>query len=85
MSKLSNFKAEQHFTSTGKKDHQALKEKDKAWQALMQKTSRLKALREAKETADREAAEREAAETAANAPVPTPAKKKKPKAEPQTD
>lgn len=83
MRKLSNFKADQHFTSTGKKDHQALKEKDKAWQALMQKTSRLKALREAKEAADREAAAREAAATAAAAPVP--AKKKKPKAELQAD
>jgi hypothetical protein len=75
MRKLSNFKADQHFTSTGKKDHQALKEKDKAWQALMQKTSRLKALREAKEAADREAA----------AAAPAPASKKKPKAEPQAD
>ncbi len=47
-------KAEEQFAATQKKDKQALKEKDKAWQQRMEHTARLRALRLAKEAADKD-------------------------------
>ena len=69
--------AEEQFTATKKKTDHALKEKDRAWQEMLDKTARLKALRLAKAAADNEAAElAEAAKPAA--------KSKKPKRAPET-
>lgn len=62
--------AEQRFAATQKKAKLAAKEKEKSWQALTERTAKLKALRLAKEAADKEAAEKAALEKAA-------AKKKK--------
>ena len=53
-------KAEEQFAATQKKDKQALKEKDTAWQQRMEHTASLRALRLAKEVADKEAADKEA-------------------------
>ena len=47
-------KAEELFAATQKKDKQALKEKENAWQQRMEHTARLRALRLAKEAADKE-------------------------------
>ncbi len=47
-------RAEEKFTATQKKDKQALTEKEKAWQQRMEHTARLRALRLAKEAADKE-------------------------------
>jgi hypothetical protein len=47
-------RAEEKFTATQKKDNQAQKEKEKAWQQRMEHTARLRALRLAKEAADKE-------------------------------
>ena len=58
-------RAEEQFTATQKKDKQALKEKEKAWQEMSDRTANLRALRLAKEAADEEAAEKAAAEKAA--------------------
>ena len=41
------------FAATQKKDKQALKEKENAWQQRMEHTARLRALRLAKEAADK--------------------------------
>jgi hypothetical protein len=49
--------AEQQFAATQKKTDPFLKQKEKARQELTEKTARLKALRLAKETSDKEAAE----------------------------
>lgn len=57
MRKSTRTRAEQHFSSTQKKADQFLKQKEKAWQEMKDKTARLKALRLAKEAADKEAAE----------------------------
>ncbi len=46
-------KAEEKFAATQKKDEQALKEKENAWQQRMEHTARLRALRLAKEAADK--------------------------------
>ncbi len=46
-------RAEEKFTATQKKDNQALKEKEKARQQRMEHTARLRALRLAKEAADK--------------------------------
>ncbi len=46
--------AEEKFAATQKKDEQALKEKENAWQQRMEHTARLRALRLAKEAADKE-------------------------------
>ncbi len=54
MLKTMKSKAEDQFTATQKKDGQALKEKDNAWQQRMEHTARLRALRLAKEAADKE-------------------------------
>jgi hypothetical protein len=48
--------AEQKFAATQKKAKQAIKEQDKARQKRAENTARLRALRLAKETADKEAA-----------------------------
>ncbi len=47
-------RAEEKFAATQKKDEQALKEKENAWQQRMEHTARLRALRLAKEAADKE-------------------------------
>ena len=70
MRKSATSRAEQQFTASKKKTDQALKDKDKAWHALEQKTARLKMLRLAKETSDREAAETAAAEKTAGTKEP---------------
>ncbi len=54
MLKTMKSNAEDQFTATQKKDGQALKEKDNAWQQRMEHTARLRALRLAKEAADKE-------------------------------
>ena len=46
-------RAEEKFAATQKKDEQALKEKETAWQQKMEHTARLRALRLAKEAADK--------------------------------
>ena len=65
MWKSARSRAEAQFAATQKKSKQAQKEKDKAWQETEKKVANLRALRLAKEAADREAAERAAAEKAA--------------------
>ncbi len=64
-------RAEEQFAATQKKDKQALKEKEKARQESAEHIAGLRALRLAKEAADKKAAEQAAAEKAA-------AKKKRP-------
>ena len=54
MLKTMKSNAEYQFTATQKKDGQALKEKDNTWQQRMEHTARLRALRLAKEAADKE-------------------------------
>jgi len=56
MWKPANSRAQEKFTAAQKKTDLFLKEKDRAWQELEQKSARLKALRLAKEAADKEAA-----------------------------
>ena len=46
--------AEEKFAATQKKEKQALTEREKAWQQRMEHTARLRALRLAKEAADKE-------------------------------
>ena len=76
MRKSVKSRAEEQFTASKEKADQTLKNKDKAWQEIGEKTARLKALRLAKEASDREAAEAAAAEKVA-------ANNKKPKRAPQ--
>ena len=47
-------RAEEQFAATQKKEKQALEEKETAWQQRMEHTARLRALRLAKEAADKE-------------------------------
>ena len=47
-------KAEELFAATQKEDKQTLKEKENAWRQKMEHTARLRALRLAKEAADKE-------------------------------
>ncbi len=54
MSKLAISRAEEKFAATQKKDKQVLIEKDTTWQQRMEHTARLRALRLAKEAADKE-------------------------------
>ncbi len=61
MVNLTKSKAEQQFAATQKKAKHAAKEKDKSWQELTERVAKLKALRLAKEAADKEAAEQAAA------------------------
>ncbi len=46
-------RAEEKFTATQKKNEQALKEKETAWQQRMEHTAKLRVLRLAKEAADK--------------------------------
>lgn len=62
MWKSARSKAEKQFAATQKKANQALKEKEKAWQENERRVANLRALRLAKEAADKEAAERANAE-----------------------
>jgi len=64
MFKPARLKAEEQFTATQKKDKQALKAKEQARLEIKEHVAKLRALRLAKEAADKkEAAEKEAAET----------------------
>ena len=54
MLKTVKSRAEEQFAATQKKDKQILKEKDTNWQQRMDHTARLRALRLAKEAADKE-------------------------------
>ncbi len=56
MRKSVKSRAEEQFAATQKKDKQALKEKEKARQEMAEHVARLRALRLAKEAADKEAA-----------------------------
>ncbi len=76
MVKLVKSRAEEQFAASQKKDNQARKEKDKASQERAEHVASLKALRFAKDAANKKAAEQEAAEKAA-------AKNKKPSRLPQ--
>jgi hypothetical protein len=57
MSKSVKSKAEEQFAATQKKAKQTLREKDKVRQERTESMARLRALRLAKETADKKAAE----------------------------
>jgi predicted negative regulator of RcsB-dependent stress response len=61
MLKSARSRAEEQFTATQKKDKQALKEKEKARQEEAEHVAHLRALRLAKEAADKKAAEKAAA------------------------
>jgi len=61
MFKPARLKAEEQFTATQKKDKQALKEKEKARLETAKHVASLRALRLAKEAADKKAAAEEAA------------------------
>ena len=65
-------RAEEQFAASRKKDKQALDDREKARQEEAKSVAKLRALRLAKESADKEAAEKAEAEKAA-------AKAKKPK------
>ncbi len=54
MLKTVKSRAEEQFAATQKKEKKALKEKDTAWQQGLERTARLRALRLAKEAADKE-------------------------------
>ncbi len=54
MLKTMKSKAEEQFAATQKKDEKVLKEKETAWQQRMEHTAKLRALRVAKEAADKE-------------------------------
>ena len=54
MMKSARARAEELFTATQKRDRQALKEKEKAGQEIADRVAKLKALRLAKEGADKE-------------------------------
>ncbi len=58
MLKSRKSRAEEQFAATQKKDKQALKEKEKARQENAEHVAKLRALRLAKEAADKEAAAR---------------------------
>ena len=63
MRKSAKSRAEEQFTATQKKDKLVLKEKEKAQQERADHVARLRALRLAKEAADRKAAEKAAAKS----------------------
>jgi len=54
MLKTVKSRAEEQFAATQKKDKQALIEKENAWQQRLELTAKLRALRLAKEAADKE-------------------------------
>ncbi len=60
MLKTVKSRAEEQFAATQKKDKQVLKEKEKAQQERANHMARLRALRLAKEAADKKEAEKEA-------------------------
>jgi colicin import membrane protein len=62
MEKSAKSRAEIKFAATQKRDQQFLNEKEKAQQELVERVAKLRALRLAKEAADKEAAEQAAAE-----------------------
>ena len=73
MPKSARLRAEEQFAATQKKDKQALKEKEKEQQEIAAHVANLRALRLAKEAADKKAAEKAAAEKeAAKIKKPTP-------------
>ncbi len=76
MVKSAKSRAEEQFAATQKKDKQALNEREEARQAEAEHMASLRALRLAKEAADKKVAEEAAIEKAA-------AKKKKPSRLPQ--
>ena len=76
MLKSAKTRAEEHFTATQKNDERAQNERDEARQAEAEHMASLRALRLAKEAADKKVAEEAAIEKAA-------AKKKKPSRLPQ--
>ncbi len=61
MLKSARSRAEEQFTATQKKDKQVLKEKEKARQEMAEHVAGLRALRLAKEAADKKAAAEKAA------------------------
>jgi hypothetical protein len=61
MFKKARLKAEEQFAATQKNDERALKEKEKARQEIAEHVAGLRALRLAKEAADKKAAEKAAA------------------------
>ncbi len=65
MLKSVRLRAEEQFAATQKKDKRALKEKEKVRQEIAEHVASLRALRLAKEAADKKAAEKAAAEKAA--------------------
>ena len=65
MLKPARSRAEKLFTATQKKDNQLLKEKEKAQQERAKHLATLRALRLAKEAADKEVAEETGAESGA--------------------
>ncbi len=87
MLKSAKSRAEEQFAATQKKDKQALKEKEKVRQERAEHVASLRALRLAKEAADKKAAaEKAAAEKAADkkaAAKKAAAKNKKPSPSPQ--
>ncbi len=73
MLKSVRLRAEEQFAATQKKDKRALKEKEKVRQEIAEHVASLRALRLAKEAADKKAAEKAAAEkAAANNKKPSP-------------
>jgi colicin import membrane protein len=77
MAKSVTSRAEEKFAATQKKEKQFVKEKDKAWQELTERVAKQKALRLAKEAADKEVADQAAAEKASAAAKKAASKKKK--------
>ena len=65
MFKTVKLRAEEQFTATLKKDKQALNEKEKARQEIAEHVASLRALRLAKEAADKEVGEEAVAEKGA--------------------
>ncbi len=57
-------RAEDKFTKAKKRDAEIMKSQQKAWDIEVEKTGRLRSLRLAKESADKEASDRIAAEKA---------------------
>ena len=68
---LERQRAEEQFTAIQKKDKQFLKEKEKARQVRAEHVARLRALRLAKEAADKKAAEKVAEKEAAKNKKPS--------------
>ena len=69
MRKSVRSRAEEKFAATQKKGKQVLKEKEKAQQEITERMARQRALRLAKEAADKEAAEKGAAKNEMPSPL----------------